>query len=512
MNMNKILRSIAVASIVSSAAALIPALPAMAQPEITLSPTSGSIGTEVTVSGTDFDSFKNTGLVITFDNVEIDTSPLTVPESGDFSTTFVVPDGAEPGTARVKAETTLGGTIQKSFIVTAPEIETNTDEGTVGTKVDIEGEGFYARGDVDVYYYSKGSKINMSTEHATESGAFSYTMTIPESTAGAHKIIAEDNLGNSAEASFSVLPSIILNAYSGATDSNLSVSGSGYAGDGEVSVSFGGQETAQSTTDKYGSFQATFRVPAFESGSYVVKAEDGSDNWAKAAFTLAAGASLSQSSGSVGTPLIVSGVGFNAAVLITITYDNEEVATTVSDEDGSFSTTFNIPPSMGGNHTVTVTDGTNTDESVFTMESDAPPVPDLIHPDNGSKAEAMPHLEWEEITDPSGVTYSLQVATSEGFTPASIVIEKTDLTESEYTIGEEEELSPSTKEAPHYWRVSATDAARNSSEWSEPYSFYVSSSFTIPGNVRNALIGIGVGAAVFFGFWLGRRTAYRKRA
>ena len=511
MNMNKFLRNIAVASIISSAAALIPAMPALAQPEITLSPTSGSIGTEVTISGTDFDSFKNTGLVITFDNVEIDTSPLTIPESGDFTTTFIVPDSAEPGTAHVKAETTLGGMIQKSFIVTAPEIELNTEEGTVGTEVDVEGEGFYAGGDVDVYYYSKGSKINMSTERAAENGAFSYTMTIPESAAGPHKIIAEDNLGNSAEASFSVLPSVILSAYSGATDSNLTISGSGYAGDSEVAISFGGQETAQAATDKYGSFQATFRVPPFESGSYVVEAEDENENWAKAAFNLAAGVSLSQSSGGVGTPLIVSGVGFNAAVLITVTYDNDEVATTVSDENGAFSTTFNVPPSAGGNHTVTVTDGTNTAESIFTMETEAPPVPELIHPEDGSKAEAMPHLEWEESTDPSGVTYRLQVATSEGFTPASIVIDKTELAESEYTMGEEEKLSPSTREAPHYWRVKATDAAQNSSEWSEPFSFYVSSSFTIPGNVKNALIGIGVGAAVFFGFWLGRRTAYRKR-
>jgi len=511
MKKNKALRSIAIAAVLSSAAALIPATPAFALPEITLSPASGSIGTEVTITGTDFASFKNTELTILFDNSEIDASPLTVPESGSFTTTFTVPDDAEPGTAYVKVEMVLGGEIKKSFLIKGAGISLDSEEGVVGTVVTVDGQGFYAGSDVDIYYYSKGSKVNVATETATAGGDFSYTLSIPESTAGEHKIIAEDILGNPAEAGFEVLPSIILSAYTGATDDRLTIGGSGFAGQSDITIHFGGTEVAEDVTNKYGGFQITLSVPALESGSYVVEAEDDDDNWSKAAFTIAAGATLNQSSGEVGTPLIISGVGFNAAVLITITYDNLEVATTVSDDSGTFSAAFNAPPSSGGNHTITVTDGSNTAECIFTMESEAPPVPVLVLPEDGSKAEAMTYLDWEDAADPSGISYTLQVATSEGFTPASIVLEKDGLTGSEYTVSEAEELSPSTREAPHYWRVKATDGAANSSEWSEAGSFYVSSSFVIPGNVRNVLIGIGIGAAIFFGFWLGRRTAYKRR-
>ena len=507
----KLIRNIAIAAVLSSAAALIPATPALAQPEIILSPSSGSIGTEVTITGTDFASFKNTEVIILFNYSEIDNSPLTVPESGSFTTTFIVPDDAEPGTAYVKVQTILGGEIKKSFIIGGPEIGLDSEEGAVGTVVTVEGQGFYAGAEVDIYYYSKGSKVNVATETATASGEFSLTISIPESTAGEHMIIAEDILGNPAEASFEVLPSIILSAYLGATDDKVTVGGSGFAGQSDITIHFGGTEVAEDTTNKHGSFQVPLNVPTMESGSYVIEAEDDHDNRSKAAFTIAAGATLNQSSGEVGTPLIVSGVGFNAAVLITITYDNLEVATAVSDDSGAFSTAFNAPPSSGGNHTITVTDGSNTAECIFTMESEAPPVPVLVLPEDGSKTEAMAYFDWEDTADPSGVFYSLQVATSEGFTPSSIVLEKEGLTDSEYTTSEEEELSPSTREAPHYWRVKATDGAANSSEWSEAGSFYVSSSFVIPGMVKNALIGIAIGAAGFFGFWLGRKTAYKRR-
>ena len=54
---NKIFRTLALAIILALlVVAIIPATPALAAPIIILSPTSGAIGTEVTVTGTNFDS------------------------------------------------------------------------------------------------------------------------------------------------------------------------------------------------------------------------------------------------------------------------------------------------------------------------------------------------------------------------------------------------------------------------------------------------------------------------
>jgi hypothetical protein len=144
------------------------------------------------------------------------------------------------------------------------------------------------------------------------------------------------------------------------------------------------------------------------------------------------------------------------------------------------------------------------------MESEAPPAPRLKLPEEGDRAEAQTQFDWESVTDDSlPVTYTLQVATNEDFTADSIVLEKEDLTNSDYTLTKEEEkLKPRTKETPYYWRVKAIDGAFNESQWSALGSFYVGSRFVMPRGAIYALIAIGVG---FLAFWLGRRTAYSKK-
>lgn len=511
MKNSRILRILATAFVLSLLAVLIPATPVMAQPEITLSPSSGSVGTRVTVTGTEFQSFKGTEVSIFFDNVEIDNSPLTVPQSGTFTTDFDVPDDAEPGMAYVKVRTLLGGEARESFIVRKPEIELSSDEGAVGTMVTVEGQGFCAGGEVDLYYYKDGSRVNVATETASPTGEFTYTFPIPDSAAGKHRIKGEDTLDNSAEARFEVTPAITLSSSSGAIGDGLAVSGTGFGSERDVTIYFNNIMVAGDTANKYGSFEAAFNVPTLQSGTYDIEAEDDEDNTDKAKFTVTAGASLSESTGFVGTLLIVNGVGFKAGTPVAITYDDLEVATAISGDNGVFSAAFNVPASSGGSHIVTITDGTNTATCIFTMESEAPPVPVLLLPEDNSKAEAEAHFDWEDITDPSGVTYTLQVATKDNFAASYIVLEKEGLTDSEYAIIEGEELEPSSKESPHYWRVKAVDGASNESEWSAVSSFYVGSSFTLPNTVRNVLIGLGVAGAGFFGFWLGRRTAYSRR-
>ncbi|MBA7660660.1 hypothetical protein ES703_68664 [subsurface metagenome] len=73
----------------------------------------------------------------------------------------------------------------------------------------------------------------------------------------------------------------------------------------------------------------------------------------------------------------MSGTGFIPNAPVTITYATESVvvATTISDANGEFSATFTIPPSEGGVHTITASDGTNSLTSTFIMESASPSIP-----------------------------------------------------------------------------------------------------------------------------------------
>jgi len=116
------------------------------------------------------------------------------------------------------------------------------------------------------------------------------------------------------------------------------------------------------------------------------------------------------------------------------------------------------------------------------------------------------HFDWEVVTDPSGVTYTLQVTANVDF--SSIILEKTGLTFSEYVITKEERLRSTKKEAPYYWRVKAVDGATNESDWSTPGSFYVGFSFEMPTWATVSLIVLGALLIGFVAFRLGRRTAY----
>ncbi len=58
MKCSKIFRTLTVAVILSLLIVLIPSTPALAAPEITLSPTFGSIGTRVTITGANFESYR----------------------------------------------------------------------------------------------------------------------------------------------------------------------------------------------------------------------------------------------------------------------------------------------------------------------------------------------------------------------------------------------------------------------------------------------------------------------
>jgi hypothetical protein len=101
----------------------------------------------------------------------------------------------------------------------------------------------------------------------------------------------------------------------------------------------------------------------------------------------------------------------------------------------------------------------------FTVDTAAPGIPQLLIPDNGARInDTTPDLDWADVSDPTGVTYSLQVSTSSAF--ATTVVNVTGLTASAYTTAA---LAAGTK----YWRVKAIDGAGNESVWSAAWNFII---------------------------------------
>ena len=409
------------------------------------------------------------------------------------------------------------------FTVIDGEIEVDPEQGVVGTEVKISGEGLRNNQKITIEYDGDEVDIISGDTRTDGDGQFICAIITPESAAGNHNITVTDESGNKPEAEFSVKPKITIAPTSQVVGKTVKVNGTGFGEEECITITFDGDRVFTTPislhTHRNGSFNGSFTIPFRPSyaggGISKVEAYDDSLNVAEAQLTILtvpAGISLypaisRTSPGYVGMELTVDGIGFIADSTVTITYSNSEtitVATATADVSGNFSATFTVPPSVAGSHTITSTDGIISATSIFTMESEAPLIPTPLIPKVATTAGAETYFDWGDVTDPSGITYALQIGVDSDFT--TIVLEKEELTDSEYTIIKEEKLESTEKETPYYWRVKAIDGAFNESEWTTPMSFYVGVSWTsMPSWTRYVWIGLGVALLTILGLWVRRK-------
>jgi len=456
-------------------ATLVLSTPVRAAPSVTITPNSGAIGTSVVIKGSVFDSYINDSIYIFFDDDETSGSPVIVDDEGTFSTTFTIPGDTDPGTHWVEARSDKSSTsmlARNFFIVEEPNISLDLVDGPVGTDVTVNGWGFYSGRTVTFYYYNKISE-KLGTILASNIGEFSYEFTVPYSIAGEHKITASNVEGNEVDAEFEVIPQVDLNLSSAGPGDLVTIRGTGFGYKTQVDIDFGVYQVATVRTDEYGNFEVVFNVPEVKPGSYDVKALDDVGNLDKTQITATAGARLNQTQGAVGAIITVTGSGFQPEGVVTVEFDSVRVTAASTDSNGAFSAGFNVPAGSSGSHVIVVSDGQTSRKLNFTVESNAPPVPELELPAGDSETRAEAYLDWQDVTDPSlPVTYSLQIASDRNF--SSIIIEKESLTDSEYKLTEKEYLAAVSDITPYYWRVRASDGAGNTSEWSATRSFYIS--------------------------------------
>jgi len=459
---------------------------------------------------------------------------VTTDNNGDFTHTyhFQVPDALTDGEV---IEDVHGGNyyvyitylhsdfIIKTdvFIVLDGEIELDLEEGTVGTEVTISGEGLRPEQQITVTYDEDEVAIVSGDSQTDEEGQFTCTIIIPESAFGSHTIIVNDVSGNKPEAEFTVKSKITIDPTTQTAGKEVNVSGTGFGNRKVITITFDGYEIPTTpeilSANNLGSFNGSCLVPFRDSyGTSTIEAIDSSCNSAEAQLTVLAGISISPitsstSPGHVGTELTLRGTAFTANTTVTVTYSNNgetiPIDTTSTDDYGSFLLYFTIPPSFAGSHDIIVTDGTSTVTTTFIMESRLPPRPTPLLPKAVSTAEPETHFDWEEVDDISQpITYSLQVASDNDF--STIVLERKELTTSEYTLTEEEMLASTERKAPYYWRVKAIDGAFNESAWTYPISFYVGVSWTaLPGWAWYILYALGAVLLGILGFWLRKRRA-----
>jgi hypothetical protein len=514
--------------------------------DIFLDPVEGKLGDKVEVSGAGFDAGTYLYLYFSADKANlgssidgtvtrykllernIRTTEETDPLPGEFDTYFMVPDALDDGediedvhgdeyyvyvTYRISKQIIA----LAAFDVSPGEIELTPEAGKVGSEINISGEGVRPDQRITIEYDGTEVSIISGDTRTDADGEFSSTIVIPEVPAGEYTITAIDESGNRPEAEFRVIPEIAVSPTSQDVDKSVEVRGTGFAARERLIVTLDGIEVVTIPvtlhTTRSGILGGSFVIPprpAYIDGSLVrVGVRDESNNAADAELTvlpIPATISLSPdtspvSPGHVGMELTVSGIWFVPGAAINITYGDGEavpVATTEALDSRNFSVTFTVPPSVSGSHEVVASDGINSVTAVFTMESERPLTPWPQSPTAAAAIEAGTTFDWGDVSDPSGITYVLQIAADSDFT--ALVLEKKELADSEYTPDTEESLRLVKKETPYYWRVKAVDGAFSESYWMVPSPFYVGTSqgTSIPGWIKYSGIGVGCGLAAFF--------------
>ena len=504
----RLLSRLLVVLIVCLVAIILPAAPAQAADTyITLSPDHGVPGEEVTVRGHNLTADEYIDIYYYLNGAREWMDDVETAGDGDFRVTFIVPE-SYTGDHRVFADDEYGIDVYADFTV-EPGLIVDPEEGPVGTTVTVEGLGF-AEDEEDIelrYYLNSDYEVIEDDITADEDGSWEVSFQIPPSTQGYHKLDArgaESRLYEVEDDIFEVTPGISIDESSGSVGDNITMTGSGFEADErDITILFDGEAVAtEIRADDMGYWEDSFEVPEMPTGTYSVTAEGEQtkkEDISELSFEIEAGIVLSPGEGHAGMNLTVTGGGFTANKNVVIKYDGSEVETARTNAKGNFDITFLVPESKYGARQVTAEDDADNEATaIFTMESNPPDAPELISPPDGDRAgfigKVRPTFEWSEVSDDSGVYYSLQIATSANVTASSVIVSVTDLTGTGYTLEKTDALPYGT----YYWIVQAVDGAENESDWTEAHSFRAGLLPLWAFIVIIVAIVAGIGAPVYF--------------
>lgn len=336
---------------------------------IAISPSSGSIGTPLTVSGTGFDS--NSAVIIKLDGLDVTPTPSPqTNEFGSFSASFPVPPALE-GEHTIAASDEALNMASGTFTLLGITISTDPASGRVGTLVAVSGKQATPSGTVIISW----DTTEIATVTAEEDGTYSYHLNVPSSKVGEHTIKVEDLESlNTATKTFIVEPRITLDIEEGPVGTEVTVTGTGFIADAHVDITYDTSlEVDDFPTDSTGSFVVAFNVPPSKAGIHKVTATDTSDPTvtSDATFTVIPAITISAVQGPIGAEVTVTGTGFAGTSSITYIFGGIDVTpflAPVTDEAGSFSASFVVSPIPAGTHTVSVTDEeANTASADFTV-------------------------------------------------------------------------------------------------------------------------------------------------
>ncbi len=453
-------------------AATVPSLSLQVTPYFTISPDNAPEGQTISVSGFGFKA-NESNIIVSWNTIDV-SKPVQADANGSWSSSFVVP--ASSGGSHdifARGQATLKTAVPKVSFGVGASISINKTGAKTGDSITVSGAGF-AKNESGITILFDKLEIPVS-EPANESGSWSARFTIPLSSGGLHKIDARGRTTPAsaiADLNFTVLPNVTTNTSAGTAGTTVTFKGNGFIDGETITILYDGKPLgAKITADSSGAWQAAVTIPPSPGGQRTLQV-NGTVTAAtligSLSFEVAPALSITPTAGFVGSRVSITGSGFTAGSKLAFWFDNTDlsISSARTDDSGSFSQTITIPKAPSGDHTIRVVDSQNRSfEAVFTLDSTAPLMPKLASPPDGVTmgffGNITPALEWSKVSDPSGVSYNLQIDSDPDFNNPKIDI--SGLTVNKYTVKKAEALA----RGQYYWRVQSVDGASNVSLWTD---------------------------------------------
>jgi len=325
----KLFRILTLGAIVSLLLLAIPASPALAAREIELDPEEGEIGSSFKVIGSGFPESNPDGVTAPQYKVDIYFSSQEADEGGTIGT-------SSGDDVRIYDEWSLGVSVDEdgAFTTSKKKVPSELTDGR--TDEDVHGGTYYV-------YVTKA-----------------YTTSSDE--------IAE-------VAEFTVIAGqITVNPTQGVVGTEVEINGLYFADREDITVEYDAHDMTDeiigdNSTDSAGGFECSILVPLSTAGDHTIAVEDESDHIAEATFTVEPQIAMNVTEGEAGDTVEVTGTGFGGEVGADITFNDEVVASGNTNEEGSFTISFEVPDVDEGSYDVTAEDedGNQSEAEEFTV-------------------------------------------------------------------------------------------------------------------------------------------------
>ncbi|OGN96848.1 MAG: hypothetical protein A2Z77_00785 [Chloroflexi bacterium RBG_13_51_36] len=305
---------------------------------------------------------------------------FTTIAAGIHTVTFFMPEAAK-GLHTVHLTDNAYASKATATYEVLPSAKINPVQGPADTSVTLNVYGFAASRDIRVTLFQGAvQKGDAKTGTTNSVGSWTTTYTIPRTPAGGYTLNVEAKEGtvwvNWVSKYFEVTPKISVAPISGTVGQKIGINGTGFGSEEEgIEVTFDGEVVKSGIyAVGDGSWSTTISVPPVRAGRFVIDAlgeTTRARNVPDVTFTVVPGISVDPISAYIGDTIIIKGGGFAPGESgIRVYFEGVAVTSSIitANADGYWESSFELPTSTYGSHTVTAS-GETTQPAVTTSLS-----------------------------------------------------------------------------------------------------------------------------------------------